>query len=90
MQSRQFRAREPLCSFFFFFEYVLFDISGDVAEAVRHARTINRQIKVAQVMDKAELYSYAKQLQVPYDLLLKCAELGRLPVVNFAAGGIGR
>ena len=64
--------------------------TGDVVEAVRHARTINRQIRTAQALDKTELYNYAKELRVPYDLLKKTAELGRLPVVNFAAGGLGR
>lgn len=62
--------------------------TGDVAEAVRHARTINRQIRIAQSLDSTELYNYAKELRVPIDLLQKTAELGRLPVVNFAAGGI--
>ncbi|XP_064603288.1 pyridoxal 5'-phosphate synthase subunit SNZERR-like [Liolophura sinensis] len=62
--------------------------TGDVAEAVRHARTINKQIRIAQSLDSTELYAYAKNLQVPIELLRKTAELGRLPVVNFAAGGI--
>lgn len=62
--------------------------TGDVCEAVRHARTIRNEIRRAKNMDSAELYSYAKELRVPYDLLKKTAELGRLPVVNFAAGGI--
>jgi len=62
--------------------------TGDVAEAVRHARTINKQIKIAQALDSTELYNYAKELRVPIELLQKTAELGRLPVVNFAAGGI--
>jgi len=60
-----------------------------VAEAVRHARTINKEIKMAKALDADEMYNYAKELQVPIDLLQKTAELGRLPVVNFAAGGIG-
>ena len=51
---------------------------------------INKQIKMAQALGADELYSYAKELRVPVDLLQKTAELGRLPVVNFAAGGIGR
>ena len=63
--------------------------TGDVSEAVRHARTIRKQIKIAQTMDSTELYGYAKELRVPVDLLKKTAELGRLPVVNFAAGGLG-
>lgn len=62
--------------------------TGDVAEAVRHARTINRQIRIAEAMDPTELYEYAKKLRVPIELLRKTAEMGRLPVVNFAAGGI--
>jgi pyridoxal 5'-phosphate synthase pdxS subunit len=62
--------------------------TGDVVEAVRHARAINRDIKLAASMDKRELYSYAKQLGVSYELLKQTAELGRLPVVNFAAGGL--
>ena len=63
---------------------------GDVAEAVRHARTIRAQIRKAQLMDSAELHSYAKELMVPFGLLQKTAEMGRLPVVNFAAGGLGK
>lgn len=62
--------------------------TGDVCEAVRHARTIQRQIRTAQALDHTELYSYAKDLRVPFDLLQKTAQLGRLPVVNFAAGGL--
>lgn len=62
--------------------------TGDVVEAVRHARAINRQIRTAKGMDSRELYSYAKELQVSYELLKKTADLGRLPVVNFAAGGL--
>ena len=41
-------------------------------------------------MDTSELFSYAKELRVPYELLKKTAEIGRLPVVNFAAGGLGK
>jgi len=62
--------------------------TGNVVEAVRHARCIKREIGLAKSMDECELYSYAKKLQVPYDLLKQTAKLGRLPVVNFAAGGI--
>jgi len=62
--------------------------TGDVAEAVRHARTINREIRIAAALDATELYEYAKKLRVPIELLRKTAEMGRLPVVNFAAGGI--
>lgn len=64
-------------------------LSGNVVEAVRHARTIQREINMARSLSSAELYGYAKELGVPLDLLQKTAELGRLPVVNFAAGGLG-
>merc|ERR1719266_136512 len=62
--------------------------TGNVVNAVHHARTINREIRFAQALDESELYSYAKQHQVPLDLLKETARLGRLPVVNFAAGGL--
>merc|ERR1712241_506868 len=62
--------------------------TGNVVNAVHHARTINREIRLAQAMDETELYSYAKQIMVPIDLLKETAKLGRLPVVNFAAGGL--
>lgn len=62
--------------------------TGDVAEAVRHARAIRNQIRHAQSLDTAELFTFAKELRVPFDLLQKTAEMGRLPVVNFAAGGL--
>jgi pyridoxal 5'-phosphate synthase pdxS subunit len=62
--------------------------TGNVVEAVRHARAIRREIAVARSLDPAELCGYAKDLGVPLDLLKKTAELGRLPVVNFAAGGL--
>ena len=63
-------------------------VLGNVVEAVRHARAMQREIRMAQSMSPEELYSYAKQLGVSIDLLKKTAELGRLPVVNFAAGGL--
>jgi len=62
--------------------------TGNVLEAVRHARTIKQQIGYAKAMDADALYTYAKELQVPIDLLKQTAELGRLPVTNFAAGGL--
>lgn len=65
-------------------------VAGNVVEAVRHARQINREIRLAQAMSTTELYGYAKTLGVPIDLLQKTAKLGRLPVVNFAAGGLGK
>ncbi|KAJ2773857.1 Pyridoxal 5'-phosphate synthase subunit snz1 [Coemansia linderi] len=62
--------------------------TGDVVQAVKHMRTMNTQIRHAQSLDKMELYNYAKELGVSVDLLREVARLGRLPVVNFAAGGV--
>jgi pyridoxal 5'-phosphate synthase pdxS subunit len=62
--------------------------TGDVVEAVKHMRTVNAEIAKAKVMSPEELRVYAKEIQAPYDLLKRTAELGRLPVVNFAAGGV--
>lgn len=62
--------------------------TGDVIEAVRHIRQINSDIKRASVMNEDELFGYAKELRVSYELLKQVAQCGRLPVVNFAAGGI--
>jgi pyridoxal 5'-phosphate synthase pdxS subunit len=59
-----------------------------VVEAVRHARLLRSQIRKAQGMDEAELRRYAKELGAPFQLLQETVELGRLPVVTFAAGGI--
>lgn len=62
--------------------------TGDVVEAVRHMRAVNSQISRAKGMSDVELRAYARELGVQYQLLKKTAELGRLPVVNFAAGGV--
>ncbi|KAI5453071.1 Pyridoxal 5'-phosphate synthase subunit snz1 [Naganishia albida] len=62
--------------------------SGNVVEAVRHARAINADIRRASTMSEEELYTLAKDLQAPYHLLKETARLKRLPVVLFAAGGI--
>ncbi len=62
--------------------------TGNVVEAVRHARSVHREIRRLQHMDKDELFVAAKELQAPYELVQRTADLGRLPVVNFAAGGI--
>ena len=62
--------------------------TGDVVQAVRHMRKMNQEIRRVANMAKDELYEAAKVLQVPYDLLLSVHEKGRLPVVNFAAGGV--
>lgn len=62
--------------------------TGNVLHAVKHAREIKRQIKIVQHMDEDELFTYAKNIQVPYELLVEVRNNGKLPVVNFAAGGI--
>lgn len=62
--------------------------TGDVVQAVRHMRLINRQIREIQNTREDELFHTAKELQVPYELVRNVFETGRLPVVNFAAGGI--
>jgi pyridoxal 5'-phosphate synthase pdxS subunit len=62
--------------------------TGNVVEAVRHARTVMGEIRRIQCMDADELYTYAKEIQAPFDLVRQTAELGKLPVVNFAAGGV--
>jgi len=62
--------------------------TGDVVEAVRHMRTVNAEIAKASTMSDPELRILAKDIQAPYELLKETAKLGRLPVVNFAAGGI--
>jgi len=62
--------------------------TGDVVEAVRHARTVFGDVKRLQNMPEEELMTFAKDIGAPYDLVKETRELGRLPVVNFAAGGI--
>jgi pyridoxal 5'-phosphate synthase pdxS subunit len=62
--------------------------TGDVVEAVRHARTVFGEIRRLKAMDENELFTAAKNLQAPYELVQQVAAAGRLPVVNFAAGGI--
>ena len=62
--------------------------TGDVVQAVRHMRKMNAQIRQLVSMKKDELFEAAKQLQVPYELALYVHEKGKLPVVNFAAGGV--
>ncbi|MEN8904539.1 MAG: pyridoxal 5'-phosphate synthase lyase subunit PdxS [Clostridiales bacterium] len=62
--------------------------TGNVVEAVRHIRTIMNEIKRLTVLSKEELMTAAKEMAAPYDLVLQVAKDGKLPVVNFAAGGI--
>ncbi len=62
--------------------------TGDVVEAVRHARAVLGEIRRLTTMREDELMTYAKEIGAPYELVKETAELGRLPVVNFAAGGV--
>lgn len=62
--------------------------TGDVVQAVRHMRAMNSEIRRVQSLREDELFEVAKQLQVPVDLLVYVHENGKLPVVNFAAGGV--
>jgi pyridoxal 5'-phosphate synthase pdxS subunit len=62
--------------------------TGDVVEAVRHARTVLGDIRRLTTMADEELMRYSKEIGAPYDLVRETKELGRMPVVNFAAGGV--
>lgn len=62
--------------------------TGNVVEAVRHARAVLGEIRRLTTMAPEELMAYAKEIGAPYELVVETARLGRLPVVNFAAGGI--
>jgi pyridoxal 5'-phosphate synthase pdxS subunit len=62
--------------------------SGDIVEGVRHLRAVQRGIRTLTILEEDELMSHAKELQAPYELVCEVAHAGRLPVPNFAAGGI--
>jgi pyridoxal 5'-phosphate synthase pdxS subunit len=62
--------------------------TGDVVEAVRHARSVLGEIRKVTMMLDDELMAYSKEIGAPYELVREVKELGRLPVVNFAAGGV--
>jgi pyridoxal 5'-phosphate synthase pdxS subunit len=62
--------------------------TGDVVEAVRHARSVLGEIRRLQNLPEEELMAYAKEIGAPYELVVETRQLGRLPVVNFAAGGV--
>lgn len=62
--------------------------TGDVVQAVRHMRMMNSEIAKIKAMREDELFQEAKELQVPYELVVYVHENGKLPVVNFAAGGV--
>ncbi|OHD22182.1 MAG: pyridoxal biosynthesis lyase PdxS, partial [Spirochaetes bacterium GWB1_59_5] len=62
--------------------------TGDIVEAVRHLRSINDDIRTVVAAPKEELMTIAKEMGAPYELILEVHETGRLPVVNFSAGGV--
>eukprot|EP01113_Clastostelium_recurvatum_P025490 TRINITY_DN3066_c0_g1_i1.p1 TRINITY_DN3066_c0_g1~~TRINITY_DN3066_c0_g1_i1.p1 ORF type:complete len:317 (+),score=97.76 TRINITY_DN3066_c0_g1_i1:47-952(+) len=62
--------------------------TGNVVEAVRHARSVHREIRRLKTMDDDEVFTYAKEIGAPLALVQETKALGRLPVVNFAAGGV--
>ncbi|MBY0099744.1 pyridoxal 5'-phosphate synthase lyase subunit PdxS [Mesobacillus maritimus] len=62
--------------------------TGNIVEAVRHMRKVNAQVRKLVTMDDAEIMTEAKLLGAPFEVLLEIKRLGRLPVVNFAAGGV--
>jgi len=62
--------------------------TGDVVEAVRHARTVLGEIRRLQNMPEEEVMAFSKEIGAPYEIVMETRRLGRMPVVNFAAGGI--
>ncbi|KAJ7949976.1 Pyridoxal 5'-phosphate synthase subunit PDX1 [Quillaja saponaria] len=62
--------------------------TGNVIEAVRHVRSVMGDIRLLRNMDDDEVFTFAKKIAAPYDLVLQTKQLGRLPVVQFAAGGV--
>ncbi len=62
--------------------------TGNVVEAVRHMRSIMGQIRTIKGMDRQEQIDYAREIEAPAELVIECAQRGRLPTVNFSAGGI--
>lgn len=62
--------------------------TGDVVEAIKHTRTVQAQIRQLKSLADDEIYVFAKEINSPVDLVRQTKELGRLPVVNFAAGGV--
>ncbi|OEL25953.1 putative pyridoxal 5'-phosphate synthase subunit PDX1.1 [Dichanthelium oligosanthes] len=62
--------------------------TGNVVEAVRHVRSVMGDVRALRNMDDDEVFAYAKRIAAPYDLVMQTKQLGRLPVVQFAAGGV--
>lgn len=77
-----------LFSFFLLSCHFNYQGTGNVVEAVRHERTVMSEIRKASVMNEEELYAFAAEIRAPFHLVKEVARLKRLPVVNFAAGGI--
>jgi len=62
--------------------------TGNIVEAVRHVRTLHKEIRMLQTLDNDEVYTLAKEMGAPLDLMMQVKKDGKLPCVNFAAGGI--
>ena len=62
--------------------------TGNIVEAVRHMRRVNSEVSRLTVMNDDEIMTFAKDLGAPYEVLKQIKDNGRLPVVNFAAGGV--
>merc|ERR1712060_634917 len=62
--------------------------TGDIVQAVRHIRTLHKELRMIQTMDDDEIFTYAKEIGAPVELVQKTKRDGKLPIVNFAAGGI--
>eukprot|EP00448_Togula_jolla_P009306 CAMPEP_0170611914 /NCGR_PEP_ID=MMETSP0224-20130122/23443_1 /TAXON_ID=285029 /ORGANISM="Togula jolla, Strain CCCM 725" /LENGTH=125 /DNA_ID=CAMNT_0010937381 /DNA_START=13 /DNA_END=387 /DNA_ORIENTATION=+ len=62
--------------------------TGNIVEAARHIRTLHKEIRMLQALDDDELFTHAKEIGAPLDLLQQVKREGKLPVVNFAAGGV--
>lgn len=72
------------CCFIIFVTYV----AGNIIEAVRHVRSVMGDIRVLANVDDDEVFTFAKKIAAPYDLVMQTKQLGQLPVVHFAAGGV--
>ncbi|XP_050369676.1 probable pyridoxal 5'-phosphate synthase subunit PDX1 [Argentina anserina] len=62
--------------------------TGNIVEAVRHVRSVMGEVRVLRNMDDDEVFAYAKKIAAPYDMVMQTKQMGRLPVVHFAAGGV--
>lgn len=62
--------------------------TGNIVEAVRHVRSVMGEVRVLRNMDDDEVFAFAKKIAAPYDMVMQAKQMGRLPVVHFAAGGV--